>query len=118
MPADNPPRWITLHKVPYNFEHSRLSVTCYSETGEYLVPGRVADDAVAKGYATEGRLPERNTRTRKSGPPRRKATSAAKSATAKRDAGTNLGHDAGMGGTDLAAAHRAVVGKPVADSAE
>lgn len=120
MPAENPPRWITIHKVPYDFEHSRTSVTCYSQPGEFLVPARVADDAVAKGYASEGRLPELNTRSRKSGPARRRsATRAKKSATTAIDgAGTNLGTGAGMGGTGVAAAHRAVAGQPLADSPE
>lgn len=119
MPAEAPPRRITIHKVPYDFEHSRISVTCYSEPGEYMVPARVADDAVAKGYATEGWESLTTTRTTKGGPKRaKKATRARKSATAKPDAGADTGSDLGMGGTAVAAAHRAVVGQQPAPAAD
>lgn len=70
MPANAKPRWITFHKVPYNHPHSRSAVVCYSETGEFLVPARVADRAVAKGYATEGKAPDSTTRSVKGGPKR------------------------------------------------
>lgn len=118
-PAHQPPRRITLHKAPYNFEHSRSSVTCYSEPGEFLVPARVADDAVAKGYATEGWAGDSMTRTSKGGGRRKKrATSQRKSATAKPDAGAVLGSDDGMGGTGVPAPDRPGLGQPLADSAE
>lgn len=119
MPADNPPRKITIVKAPFDFEHSRLSVTQYSATGEFLVPGRVADFAVAKGYATEGWASDSTTRTAKSGPRRRKvATSKGKSAKPASHAAAVERSDAGMDGTGVAAAHRAVVGRSARTSAE
>ena len=117
-----PPRRITIHKVPYNFERTRASVTCYSGTGEFLVPAEVADDATAKGYATEGWASDSRTRTSKGGPRRRRApssgTSAAKSATTATNAATDTGSDAGMGGAHLATDDRAGAGQPVAPAAD
>ncbi len=121
MPADNPPRRITITRVPFDFEHSRTSVTHYSATGEFLVPGRVADFAVSRGYATEGWAGDSVTRTVKGGPRRRKrATSPRKSVKPASDAktGTDAAADDGMGRADISAAHRAVAGQPLADSAE
>jgi len=118
MPADSPPRRITIHKVPYDFYHSRTAVTCYSEPGEFLVPAKVADDAVAKGYATEGWARDSKTRTSKGGPKRKHTTRRAKSAKPKADAATNTRSKPGMGGAAVAAAHRAVTGRPVAPAAE
>jgi hypothetical protein len=122
MPTHQPPRRITIHKVPYNFERSRASVTCYSKVGEYLVPAEVADDATAQGYATEGWASDSRTRTTKGGPRRRRApssgTSAAKSATTAANAATDNRSDAGMGGTHLAADDRASAGQPVAPAAD
>lgn len=113
MPADAKPRWITLLKAPYNFYHSRGAVSCIRETGEHMVPAALADDAVNRGYATEGRAKDSTTRSRKGKSPRKR-----KSATAKADAGTNLGSDAGMGGTGVSTPHRPGVRQPLADPAK
>jgi hypothetical protein len=117
MPADNPPRRITITRAPFDFEHSRTSVTHYSATGEFLVPAKVADYAVGRGYATEGWASDSATRTVKSGPRRRKATTPAKKRTANADAGADTGSDAGMGGTSVDEAYRAVAGQQPADPA-
>jgi hypothetical protein len=119
MPANDPPRRITITKAPFDFEHSRTSVTHYSATGEFLVPARVADFAVARGFATEGWASDSSTRTAKGGPRRRKrATRAGGSAKPAADARSHARSDDAMGRTGVAAAHRAVAGQPVADSAE
>lgn len=119
MPADNPPRRVTITKAPFNFEHSRISVTHYSANGEFLVPGKVADFIVAKGYGHEGWASDSTTRTTKGGPRRRKgATSRRKSVKPSVDAGTDTSTDVRVGRADISAAHRAVAGQPVADSAE
>jgi hypothetical protein len=115
MPAG--PRRITIH-APFNFERSRSSVTFYSATGEFFVPGDAADFAIANGYATEGWARGSTTRTSKGGTRRKKATGQRKSVKAKADAGTDTGSDAGMGGTAVAAAHRAVTGQQPAPSAD
>jgi hypothetical protein len=121
MPANDSPRRITLHKAPFDFYHSRSSVTCYSQTGEFLVPARVADAAVSQGYATEGWARDSRTRTSKSGPARKRATSPAKRAMPKADAATTTtdnGTDAGLAGEGLSADDRAGVRGAVDQAAE
>jgi hypothetical protein len=113
MPATKPPRRITLLKVPYNYEWpGRNAVTCTREPGEYLWKAEMADDAVAKGYAIEGWAADSTTRSSKGRSQRRRS-----SVTPKPDAATDMGSDAGMGGTAVAAAHRAVVGQQPASDA-
>lgn len=118
MPAQDPPRRITITAAPFDFEHSRTSVTQYSATGEFLVPARVADYAVAKGYATEGWASDSTTRTGKSGPRRKRATGRRKSAKPAGDAAPVNRSEHGMGRASVAAAHRAVAGQPAPDTAE
>jgi hypothetical protein len=118
MPAADPPRRITITRVPFDFEHSRISVQQFTATGEFLLPARVADYAVARGYATEGWASDSKTRTSKGGPRRRKATTAAKARTAKADAGADIQSDTGMGRADVSAAHRAVTGQRSAPAAD
>lgn len=124
MPADNPPRWITIIKVPYNYEFSRTSVACYREPGEYMVKAEVADHAVANGYAIDGRSAKSTARSIKSGPPAKKrapakkATAAARSATAAGDAATDKRSDDGMAGTHVPAADRADVRSAVDQAPE
>jgi hypothetical protein len=62
-------RWINI-VAPFNYEHSRTSVTFYSATGEFLVPENVADFAVANGFAIDGKTPGSRARSIKSGPKR------------------------------------------------
>lgn len=123
MPKDNPPRWITLRKVPYDFRWpGRNAVTHFAEAGEYLVKAELADDAVAKGIATEGKADGSEAKSRKGRRPRAakaKATRAAKPATPISDAAApDTGPDLGMGGTDLAHDDSASAGQPVAPAAE
>lgn len=122
MPADNPPRRVTITKAPFDFEHSRLSVQAFTANGEFLLPGRVCDFIVAKGYGHEGWASDSKTRTVKSGPRRRRgATSRAKSVKPAGNAettGTDTAADVRMGRADVSKAHRAVAGQPLADSAE
>jgi hypothetical protein len=37
MPAADPPRRITITRVPFDFEHSRISVQQFTATGEFLL---------------------------------------------------------------------------------
>lgn len=108
MPADAKPRWITLHKAPYDFYHSRGAVSCIRETGEHLVPAAMADDAVNRGYATEGKAKGSTTRSTKGKSPRKR-----KGAKAKADAAANPGSNASLAGTNLATDDRAPVRRAV-----
>jgi hypothetical protein len=121
MPKDNPPRWITLRKVPYDYKWpGRNAVTNFKNAGEYLVKAELADDAVAKGHATEGKADGSEAKAFKGKRIRKpkKATTPAKPATPKADAGPDKGQSAGMGGTDLAADDSASAGQSVAPAAE
>lgn len=113
MPADNPPRWITIRKVPYDYRFKdRSAMICYSEPGEYMVKGEVADDAVVKGYASEGKADGSEAKSRKGKSPRkRKAVKLAP------DAATDTGSNDSLGGSDLAAHDSASAGQPLAGSA-
>lgn len=56
MPADAPPRWITVRK-PFDYMWpGRSAMTHFAEPGDQLVKAEVADFAVKSGYATEGKV--------------------------------------------------------------
>ena len=116
MPADNPPRRITLINVPYNYEFTRTSVAVWRKPGEYLVKAEVADHAVANGYAIDGWAARGRVAGKEAAKPR--ATSRRKSATPKADAGTDIRSHQGVGGTDLAADDSASAGGAVAPAAD
>lgn len=110
MPADSPPRRITIIKVPYNYEWpGRSAVSCIRETGEVLVKAEMADHAVANGYAIEGwsSLPATKGKTRRRTSARKKA-----------DAGTLTGPNTGMGRAGVAADDSAGARQPVATAAD
>lgn len=117
MPKDNPPRWITIEKAPYDYRWpDRPVVTCFKEPGEYLVKAEIADDAVnVKKVAREGKLdgseaksPKgKRERKKKTTPPPAKGKTDA-DATAS-DIGTNAGVDgAGVPAPDSADVRSAV----------
>lgn len=113
MPAENPPRWITIIKAPFDYYWpDRSAVTCFRETGEFFEKAEICDYAVANGYALEGRDSSSRTRSRKG------KTSRRKSAKPKTDAGPDKANDAGMGGTGVAADDRAGAGRAVAAAAD
>lgn len=120
MPAANPPRWITVRKVPYDYHWpGRSAMTSFGEAGEYLVKAEVADDAVGRGFASEGKADGSEAKSTKGKRPRKaKATRATKSAKPTTDAGTNAGKNARVGGANLAADDSAGTGEPVAPAAE
>lgn len=122
MPKDNPPRWITLRKVPYDYKWpGRNAVTHFANAGEYLVKAELANDAVGKRYATEGKADgsEAKAPKVKRVAKAKKATTPLKTDKPKGDAAaTDKESGAGMGGTDLAADDRASPGQSVAPAAE
>jgi hypothetical protein len=56
-------RWITVTVVPFDYKWpNRTAITAFTKAGEFFVKDEVADFAVGKGFATEGK-----TRTKKAG---------------------------------------------------
>lgn len=107
MPADNPPRRITLIKVPYNYEWpGRRAVSCYRQTGEFLVKAEVADDAIGKGYALPGWASDKKAHTAGKRTAKSRATSPAKSAKPAANAATDNRTDDDVAGTDVPAPDR------------
>lgn len=106
MPADNPPRWITIINAPFDYYWpDRSAVTAYRANGEFLVKAEVADYAVSKGYAVEGKPKASTARSSKGRSPRRR-----KSATPKADAAAPVtGPDTSLAGANLADDDRAPV---------
>lgn len=107
MPADNPPRWITIHQ-PFDYRWpDRSALTAFSEAGEFMVKGEVADFAVAQGFASEGKARDSKSksakarRTRKRTAPRKAAKPVADAAPA------DLAADNGLDGAGLAGDDRA-----------
>lgn len=47
-------RWITVRE-PFNYTWASRAVTHFHTPGEYRVKNEVADEAVKRGYATEGK---------------------------------------------------------------
>lgn len=117
-------RWITIRE---NYDHywPSRAVTAFPP-GEYRVKNEVADGAIAKGKAVEGRLdgsektPPKPRRARKAAPKPRK-TAAAKSVKPAGDAGpttTDKRSDAKLAGTGVPADDRAAVRGAVDSAAE
>lgn len=126
MPADNKPRWITVRK-PFDYRWpDRSAMTAYTEAdlGEHYVKAEVADFAVAGGYASEGKLDGSEAKAPKVKRKRAKRpsstrTAAPKPATPSADAAAaDNGSNAGMAGSDLAAADSAEVRGAVDPAAE
>lgn len=115
MPADNPPRWITVTgKFDYRWP-GRSAITHYrADAGEQLVKGEVADYAVAKGYATEGKADGSEARSTKG----KKRTRRRKAAKPEADAtATDTAADDGLAGSGVAADDSAEVRDPVDQAA-
>jgi hypothetical protein len=50
------PRWINIIKAPFDYRWpDRNAITAFTVTGDQLVKDEVADFAVGKGYAIEGK---------------------------------------------------------------
>ncbi len=118
------PRWITITKVPFDYRWpDRSAITAFTLPGEHHVKDEVADFAVARGYATEGRAEDSTTRSSKGGRKavgtrKRKSTAAKKTATAAIDGATpNLRPDAGMVRADHGADGAAPAGGAVGSAA-
>jgi hypothetical protein len=99
------PRWITV-RTPFNYHGpDRSAVTHFKDPGDQFVKDEVADFAVAKGYATEGKVDgssrsRKGTGKRRPGP--RKEPQAAKA--------PNHGSDGDMARQDNADHDRSVAG--------
>jgi hypothetical protein len=114
MPSDAKPRWITIRQK-FDYAWSRISISAFTP-GEHLVKAEVADYAVAKGYATEGKADGSEAKASKG--KRERVKKPAKAVTPAGNAGTDTGNDAGVGRAHLAADDRAGAGEPVAPAAE
>ena len=117
MPAAAKPRWITV-RTKFDYRWPGVPAITAYQPGELYAKAEVADFAVGRGYATEGKADGSDATAPKTRRRRKKATSAPKSATAKADAGPVTGTNARVGGTDLAADDSAGAGEPVAPAAE
>lgn len=58
-------RWITI-RTPFDYTWPSRAITAYTEPGDILVKEEVADFAVEKGYATEGKV-DGSAKSRKGG---------------------------------------------------
>jgi hypothetical protein len=119
MSADAKPRWITVTEAADYPWPGRSAITSYPP-GEYFVKAEVADYLVlTKGKAKEGKADGSEARSTKGKRPRRaKATKPVESVKPAVDAGADTGHDAGVGGANLAADDSAGAGQPLADSSD
>lgn len=66
------PRWINIIGAPFDYEWpGRSAVTHFSANGDFMVKDEVADFAVKRGYALEGKT-DQASRSRKGKTPRAK----------------------------------------------
>lgn len=78
-------RWITIipAAVPFDYRWpDRTALTAFTAPGEYLVKDEVADYAVGRGFATEGKAKGSTTRSTKGGTRRRRSSKPRADATA------------------------------------
>jgi hypothetical protein len=106
MAGQRDSRWITVRQS-FNFYWPSRAVTHFSEAdlGEHLVKNELADFAVAKGYATEGKL-DGSAKSRKSRKRVAKGKPAAKAAVTRTVATVG---DESAAGADRSAGGSAVV---------
>jgi hypothetical protein len=106
MPADAKPRWITVRQR-FDYTWPSRAVTHFSDAdlGEHLVKAELADFAVEKGYATEGKL-DGSAKSRKSRKRVTKGKPAAKAAVTRTVATVG---DESAAGADRSAGGSAVV---------
>lgn len=96
------PRWITVTKAPFDYRWpDRSAITAFTANGEFLVKDEVADFAVKRGYATEGKANGSKTRSTK-GKTRRRARAKVRPDVPAAD----NGQDARVDGARLADADR------------
>lgn len=71
-------RWITV-RAPFDYRWPSGAITAFKQAdlGEHLVKGELADFAVEKGYATEGKV-DGSARSKKGGKKRVRSRKAAK----------------------------------------
>jgi hypothetical protein len=114
MPADAPPRWVTVRK-PFDYPWpGRAAITSFKEAdlGEHLLKAEVADFAVDGGYAVEGKL-DGSARSRKGGKGKRVRAAKKKEPPAAATADSQPG--APVGDEDAADADR-TADRPAVDS--
>ena len=95
-------RWINVTKAPFDYRWpDRSAITAFTSTGDHFVKDELADFAVAKGYASEGKGNPKS-RSSKGGPKRvrraKRETAPAKTA--------NVESAARVGNADVPAADR------------
>ncbi|MGJ0508930.1 MAG: hypothetical protein ACR652_17740 [Methylocystis sp.] len=93
-------RWITV-RVPFDYRWSSGAITAFraEHIGEHMVKDELADFAVARGYATEGKV-DGSARLRKGRKPKNRAKETAPAKTAE------LGPAEGMVDADVPPADR------------
>jgi hypothetical protein len=105
-------RWITV-RAPFNFTWPSRAVTHFADAdlGEHMVKDELADFAVKKGYATEGKL-DGSARSRKgNGKKAARRRAAKKEPSPAKTADT--GAEPGVADASVAAADRAAGGSAV-----
>jgi len=110
-------RWITVRQ-PFDYRWPSGAITAFriADAGEHLVKNELADFAVERGYATEGKV-DGSARSKKGGKKRvRRANKAAVSKEASPATTADTGSATGMGGQNPSDADSATDGRPV-DSA-
>jgi len=91
--AERTARWITIRQ-PFDYRWpGRSAITAYSRPGEFLVKGEVADFAVSRGFATEGKADGSEARSSKGRRTRRRKDAKATPDVAASDHGSNTGVD-------------------------
>lgn len=74
-------RWINITKAPFDYRWpDRPAITAYREAGDHFVKDEVADFAIGKGYATEGKANASSRSTKGKTRRRRKEASPASTA--------------------------------------
>lgn len=65
-------RWITVKTVPFDYRWpDRSAITAFTTAGEYFVKDEVADFAIERGYASDGKTEGSTARSTKGKTPRR-----------------------------------------------
>lgn len=105
-------RWITVRKrFDYRWPSGAITAFRDADLGEHMVKDELADFALAKGYATEGKV-DASARSSKGRGSRRSRKGKAAEATA------DSGPDDGVAQPDMADPDRAAGGQPLDPDAE
>lgn len=105
-------RWITVRSAFDYRWPGRNAVTEFNTPGEFMVKDEVADFAIAKGFATEGKAEGSTTRSVKGKTRRRRAAKVAEKGAATVEA-SNAGPVPPVADADAADADRAADRSPV-----